>query len=83
MKRIQYACLDQTIHFQLKEEIAHDLAVAEVQAEYENYKSALDRKHVSTKLQRNCHRKTVPSSFESRSSITVMMSEIILTKVGL
>ena len=50
MKRIQYACLDQTIHFQLKEEIAHDLAVAEVQAEYENYKSALDRKHVKYKI---------------------------------
>ena len=31
MKRIQAACICQTVHFLLKEDISHDLAVRQVQ----------------------------------------------------
>ena len=50
MKRIQSACLHQTVHFQLKDDIAHQLAVDEVKAEYENYKQQLDRRHIQHKI---------------------------------
>lgn len=43
MKRIQSACLSQTIHFQLKEDTGHAQAVSLGKAEYENYKRLLDR----------------------------------------
>ena len=50
MKRIQAACLEQTLHFQLKEGLDHDLAVSEVQAEYEKYKRQLERAKVRYKI---------------------------------
>ena len=50
MKRIQSACLEQTLHFQLKEGLDHDLAVSEVQAEYEKYKRQLERAKVRYKI---------------------------------
>lgn len=50
MKRIQSACLEQTIHFQLKEDLGHDEAVKEVQAELEHYKEVLKRKRVQHKI---------------------------------
>lgn len=34
MKRIQSACLSQTIHFQLKDGIPHEAAVQEAEREY-------------------------------------------------
>ncbi len=37
MKRIKYACLEQTIHFRLKEDIVHDEAVRLVREEVKNY----------------------------------------------
>ena len=43
MKRIKEACLLQTIHFQLKEDLEHDPAVQAVRAEVEHYKTQLDR----------------------------------------
>ena len=43
MKRIKEACLLQTIHFQLKENLEHDAAVQAVRAEVEHYKTQLDR----------------------------------------
>ena len=43
MKRIKEACLLQTIHFQLKEDLEHDAAVQAVRAEVEHYKTQLDR----------------------------------------
>jgi len=46
MKRIQSACLLQTIHFILKEDIDRALAVEEVRAECEAYKASLERKHI-------------------------------------
>ncbi len=50
MKRIQSACLEQTLHFQLKEGLDHDFAVSEVQAEYEKYKRQLERAKVRYKI---------------------------------
>lgn len=50
MKRIQSACLHQTVHFQLKDDIAHQLAMDEVKAECENYKQQLDRRHIQHKI---------------------------------
>ncbi len=43
MKRIKSACLLQTIHFQLKDDIPHDVAVRAVQEEVKNYKAQLTR----------------------------------------
>ena len=52
MKRIQAACLLQTIHFQLKEDLDHDTAVRAVEEEYDHYKKLLDRKGVQYKITR-------------------------------
>ena len=41
MKRIQAACICQTVHFLLKEDISHDLAVRQVQDEAAQYKRTL------------------------------------------
>lgn len=43
MKRIKSACLLQTIHFQLKDDLGHDAAVRTVRQEYEHYKAQLQR----------------------------------------
>ena len=50
MKRIQSACLSQTIHFLLKEDVGHDLAVSQAKAEYENYRKTLDKKRIKYKI---------------------------------
>ena len=49
MKRIKEACLLQTIHFQLKEDLPHGDAV---QAEVEHYKAQLDRNRTQYKITR-------------------------------
>ncbi len=47
MKRVQFACLEQTIHFQLKDELSgHAAAVQAVQEELRQYKAQLDRKKI-------------------------------------
>lgn len=45
MKRIKSACLLQTVHFQLKEDVPHDIAVRSVHEEVEHYKAQLTRNH--------------------------------------
>ena len=50
MKRVKAACICQTLHFLLKEETAHDLAVKLVRDEVENYKRRLDSSHTQYKL---------------------------------
>lgn len=37
MKRVKAACICQTLHFMLKEEIAHDQAVKIIEQEVEQY----------------------------------------------
>lgn len=49
MKRIKAACLLQTIHFQLKDDLGQTAAVKAVKDELEHYKVQLERKN--TKFQ--------------------------------
>lgn len=50
MKRIKAACLEQTIHFQLKDGISSELAKQQVRQEYESYKVQMDRHRVQYKI---------------------------------
>lgn len=43
MKRIKAACLEQTIHFILKEDLPREEAVRFVEAEYAHYLAQMDR----------------------------------------
>ena len=43
MKRIKAACLLQTIHFQLKDDLGHAAAVRAVKEELAHYKAQLER----------------------------------------
>ena len=43
MKRIKAACICQTLHFQLKEDLEHSIAVRLVREEVEHYKQVLER----------------------------------------
>ena len=52
MKRVKAACITQTLHFQLKEDIGHDYAVKLVKEEVENYKKQLDRSGTKNKILR-------------------------------
>lgn len=50
MKRIKAACLEQTIHFQLKDGISSELAKRQVRQEYESYKMQMDRNRTKYKI---------------------------------
>lgn len=50
MKRIQSACIVQTLHFQLKEDIGENLAVKQVEEDVEKYKRQLERNHTRYKI---------------------------------
>ena len=50
MKRIKAACLEQTIHFQLKNRISSELARQQVRQEYESYKMQMDRHRTQYKI---------------------------------
>ena len=50
MKRIKAACLEQTIHFQLKDGISAELAKQQVLQEYESYKAQMDRHKTQYKV---------------------------------
>jgi len=50
MKRIKAACLEQTIHFQLKDGISAELAKQHVRQEYESYKAQMDRHKTQYKI---------------------------------
>ena len=50
MKRIKAACLEQTIHFQLKDGISSELARQQVRQEYESYKMQMDRHRTQYKI---------------------------------
>ena len=50
MKRIKAACICQTLHFQLKEDMNRDDAVRLVRAEVEHYKNHMDRVHTQYKI---------------------------------
>lgn len=50
MKRIKVACLEQTIHFQLKDGISPELAKQQVRQEYQAYKMQMDRHRTQYKI---------------------------------
>ena len=50
MKRIKYACIEQTLHFQLKEDISHNEAVKLVAEEINQFKAQLERRRVKYKI---------------------------------
>ena len=50
MKRVLAACFFQTLHFQLKEDIPHDMAVRLVREEVERYKDSLSKKGILYKI---------------------------------
>jgi len=50
MKRIKSACICQTLHFLLKDDIEHNVAVKLNKAEVENYKKSLDRNRTQYKI---------------------------------
>lgn len=43
MKRVKAACICQTLHFMLKEDVGHDYAVQLVKEEVAQYKKTLER----------------------------------------
>lgn len=50
MKRIKAACIFQTLHFQLKEDMGHEYAVKMVKEEVSRYKASLERSHTKYKI---------------------------------
>ena len=50
MKRVKAACICQTLHFVLKEDVAHDWAVKQVEQDVEQYKKTLERNRTQYKI---------------------------------
>lgn len=50
MKRVKAACICQTLHFMLKEDVAHDDAVNMVRQEVDHYKQTLEQKRTQYKI---------------------------------
>lgn len=50
MKRIQAECLEQTLHFQLKDGLPMEDGKKQVRQEYESYKSNMDRRGTQYKI---------------------------------
>lgn len=50
MKRVKAACICQTLHFMLKEDVDHGYAAKLVKEEVSVYKKKLDQNHVKYKL---------------------------------
>ena len=51
MKRIKAACICQTLHSMLKEDVGHDYAVKLVKEDFEKYKAKLERNHTQYKIE--------------------------------
>lgn len=47
MKRVKFACLAQTIHFELNEKLEHPEAVQQAQESLRRYKRELEQKQVA------------------------------------
>lgn len=50
MKRVKAACICQTLHFLLKEDVPHDYAVKLVKEEVEGYKRGLERNRTQYRI---------------------------------
>lgn len=60
MKRIKAACICQTLHFMLKEDVAHSLAERMVQEEVAQYKRRMEHAVSSSKFWKKPCRRTAP-----------------------
>ncbi|MBD5151630.1 MAG: hypothetical protein HDT16_03835 [Oscillibacter sp.] len=50
MKRIMAACLEQTVHFQLKDGVSTEWAREQVKQEYASYKAQMERRKTLFKI---------------------------------
>ena len=50
MKRVKAACICQTLHFMLKEDVVHSYAVKIVQEEVARYKASLEKNRTQYKI---------------------------------
>lgn len=50
MKRVKAACICQTLHFMLKEDLEHTYAAKQVRDEVEHYKQMLERNRVRHRI---------------------------------
>lgn len=50
MKRVKAACITQTLHFLLKEDVGHEYAVKLVNDEVKKYKEGLDKNKTKYKI---------------------------------
>ena len=50
MKRVKAACITQTLHFLLKEDVGHDYAVKAVNEEVRKYKESLNKNKTQYKI---------------------------------
>lgn len=50
MKRVKAACITQTLHFLLKEEVGHDYAIKLVNEEVKKYKEQLEKNKTQYKI---------------------------------
>ena len=50
MKRVKAACICQTLHFMLKEDVSHDWAVKQVEQEFEQYLKTLEKNNTKYKI---------------------------------
>ncbi|WP_310601521.1 hypothetical protein [Anaerosporobacter sp.] len=50
MKRVKAACITQTLHFMLKEDLGHDYAVKMVDQEVLKYKGSLEKSRTKYKI---------------------------------
>lgn len=50
MKRVKAACICQTLHFMLKDDLGHDYAVRMVKDEVEKYKASLEKNRTKYKI---------------------------------
>lgn len=51
MKRVKAACICQTLHFMLKEDVGHDYAVKQVKEEVSQYKKTLEHNHTQYRIE--------------------------------
>ena len=50
MKRVKAACIIQTLHFQLKEDLDHEYAVKMIKGEVDKYKKSLEKSKMKYRI---------------------------------
>lgn len=63
MKRVKAACICQTLHFMLKDDVGHEMAAKQVKEEVEHYKNTLDKNRTQYRI--------VEETVESDDSVVI------------